>query len=116
MLQELKDVPQGEWSIESREKLESTMEAFLAHNDLARFGFVFKNSVEGGQKVTFLIPTDGTLRNKLLDLANEAGLGVDSIEEFHELIEHKGFSLEARNEDGASWRRTRKGIVLTSSY
>ena len=114
---------QGLDELEIGKELEKAMETFLANEGAINFGFVYSHE-EAAQPglpprnvVVVLIHNpekEKPLTDKLLELAQGAGLSVNSIEDLIKILREKGFSLIAQNEDAQSYQRARQILPLNA--
>ena len=95
-------------------ELEEAMESFLTNEDSINSGFVYSHEVgelPPKNVVVVLIHNEKIhklLTDKLLELAQKAGLSVNSIEDFIGILHRKGFRLVAQNEEAQSYQRVRQ--------
>ncbi len=98
-------------------ELEAAMESFLTDPEVIRFGPVFSCELPAQQGlpprnvVTVLIfnpEKHKPLTDRLLELARNAGLMVNSIEDLTRILHRKGFSLIAQSDEARSYQRVRQ--------
>ncbi len=108
---------QGLKALEIGRKLEVAMKSFLTDPEVISFGPVssYELPARAGlpprNVVTVLIFNEEKhkpLTDRLLELARNAGLMVNSIEDLIGILQRKGFSLIAQNDEARSYQRVRQ--------